>query len=173
VHGGHIYFHACFAGVTTQIMETDSHTAIYSPSFMAHVNSLIIPGDQEAYTSSYACGRRCTFGPLGGLSSQPVTIAGYSFHGHLFMTGGSQLFSMRQSLGQCLSSMTVRQRPPLGPSTSSTSSTSCRLLRFVRFSAQRCTCSCHNPVCEDLTKHTVQCAAPAIDTLAGHPNHAW
>jgi hypothetical protein len=69
-------------------METTEGTAVYPPSVMQHVNGLVIPGGQEAYTSSYKCGRRCTYVPLGRLSPQPVTIAGYTFHGHHFMTGG-------------------------------------------------------------------------------------
>jgi hypothetical protein len=75
------------AGVSTEIMETADHTAIYPPSFLQHVNSLIIPANTEAYTAEYSCGRRCTFGPLGGLSGKPVNIAGCTFHGHMFMTG--------------------------------------------------------------------------------------
>lgn len=76
------------AGITTQIMETADHTAIYPPSaLLQHVNSLVIPANQDAYTSEYSCGRRCTFGPLGGLSGKPVNIAAYTFHGHMFMTG--------------------------------------------------------------------------------------
>jgi hypothetical protein len=68
-------------------METIEGTAVYPPSVFQHVNGLVIPGGKEAYTSSYKCGRRCTYVPLGRLSPQPVTIAGYTFHGHHFMTG--------------------------------------------------------------------------------------
>uniref|UniRef100_A0A383VWF0 Uncharacterized protein n=1 Tax=Tetradesmus obliquus TaxID=3088 RepID=A0A383VWF0_TETOB len=79
----------------SQIMETIEGTAIYPPSVMQHVNGLVIPGGEAAYTSSYKCGRRCTYVPLGRLSPQPVTIAGYTFHGHHFMTG------MRMSIKRC------------------------------------------------------------------------
>lgn len=71
----------------THIMETIEGTAVYPPSLMQHVNGLVIPGGQESYTASYICAKRCTYVPLGGLSPRPVTIAGYTFHGHHFMTG--------------------------------------------------------------------------------------
>jgi hypothetical protein len=74
-------------------METIEGTAIYPPSVLQHVNGLVIPGGQEAYTSSYKCGRRCTYVPLGRLSPQPVTIAGYTFHGHHFMTGKGSAYT--------------------------------------------------------------------------------
>jgi hypothetical protein len=77
----------CAAEKNSEIMETIEGTAIYPPSVLQHVNGLVIPGGQESYTSSYKCGRRCTYVPLGRLSPQPVTIAGYTFHGHHFMTG--------------------------------------------------------------------------------------
>jgi hypothetical protein len=72
---------------SSEIMETLAGTAVYPPSMLQHVNGLVIPGGQEAHTSSYSCAKRCTFVPLGGLSPKPVTVAGYTFHGHHFMTG--------------------------------------------------------------------------------------
>lgn len=83
------------AGQTTEVMETIEGTAIYPPSVLQHVNGLVIPAGQEAYESSYKCGRRCTYVPLGKLSPAPVTIAGYTFHGHHYMTG------MRMSIKRC------------------------------------------------------------------------
>lgn len=71
----------------TEILETIEGTAIYSPSVMQHVQGLVIPGGQESYTANYSCSRRCTYVPLGGLLPQPVKLAGYTFHGHHFMTG--------------------------------------------------------------------------------------
>lgn len=69
-------------------METIEGTAVYGPSVLQHVNGLVIPGGQEAHTVNYTCGRRCTYIPLGGMTPQPVRVAGYTFHGHHFMTGG-------------------------------------------------------------------------------------
>jgi hypothetical protein len=89
-------------------METIEGTAVYPPSVMQHVNGLVIPGGQEAYTSSYKCGRRCTYVPLGRLSPQPVTIAGYTFHGHHFMTGGGALTVPRALLQNSTNALTVR-----------------------------------------------------------------
>lgn len=43
---------------------------------LQHVNGLVIPGGQEAYTADYSCAKRCTYVPLGGLMGKPVTIAG-------------------------------------------------------------------------------------------------
>lgn len=63
-------------GAPTHIMETIEGTAIYPPSMLQHVNGLVIPGGQEAFTADYSCAKRCTYVPLGGLSGQPVTIAG-------------------------------------------------------------------------------------------------
>jgi hypothetical protein len=71
----------------TEIMETIEGTAVYGPSMLLHANGLVIPGGQESHTVDYNCGRRCTYIPLGGLHPQPVSIAGYTFHGHHFMTG--------------------------------------------------------------------------------------
>lgn len=69
-------------------METIAGTAVYGPSMLQHVNGLAIPGGQESHTVNYTCGRRCTYIPLGRMTPQPVRLAGYTFHGHHFMTGG-------------------------------------------------------------------------------------
>jgi hypothetical protein len=90
-------------------METIEGTAVYPPSVLQHVNGLVIPGGQEAYTSSYKCGRRCTYVPLGRLSPQPVTLAGYTFHGHHFMTGGGALTGPRVVLQQSTDSSPTQQ----------------------------------------------------------------
>lgn len=76
-----------YAGIATEVMATADTTAIYPPSVLQHAEGLIIPGNQPAYTAEYECGRRCTFVPLGGLTGQPVNIAGYTSHGHHYMTG--------------------------------------------------------------------------------------
>jgi hypothetical protein len=94
------------AGHPTHIMETIEGTAVYPPSLMQHVNGLVIPPRQPAYTASYSCAKRCTYVPLGGLSNpQPVSIAGYTFHGHHFMTGGLRVLRVgRWRLACCCTS---------------------------------------------------------------------
>lgn len=58
------------SGPATHIMETMEGTAVYPPSLMQHVNGLVIPGGQDAYTARYSCAKVSMLQPAVPVTAQ-------------------------------------------------------------------------------------------------------
>lgn len=74
-------------GRPSQIMETLHGAAATPPAPQSTVNSLTIPAGQQQFTATFACAKRCTFAPLGGLSPRPVSVVGVTLQGGPHVTG--------------------------------------------------------------------------------------
>lgn len=77
-------------GQHTEIMGTvqllQGGASAQQPAHAAHM-SVRNSSAQDAYSIEYSCGRRCSYTPLGGLTGQPVTIAGYTLQVSEAVTG--------------------------------------------------------------------------------------